>query len=380
MQTFHVEKTDSQYIVSWGYFTYGIIFGFLVLIGLAFSCLWLLHLAFVQQIFAVGLLAITLCGVWFLMLVGVLNTLFGSIKIILDEEGLETRYSCLWINRKKRIDLAEIRRFEAHALRHNRGQVHRLRIVRQKNHDELSLPPKYVKKELEGLCNQLNVLLGVFKAERDGVPVEWELPEPILFELHTPPLQLEQPSKSRWKYQTDFNGITCKKRGGGYKIWDTIILFSRVFCVTGMIVLVLLLGGDLWKMLAMLTPVILLGLGCIVKLFFHVAEWCRITHWTFACNEAECRTGCLGWTRTRHYDITDWNFLLVCLPADERVKPELIAEGNPDAIREYYDESELWQIAFLNSAEEQMFAVKNLTKSEALWMADVLLREQRVIR
>jgi hypothetical protein len=77
--------------------------------------------------------------------------------------------------------------------------------------------------------------------------------------------------------------------------------------------------------------------------------------------------------------LTDWHSLVVRLPADEKIKPELIADGNPDAIREFYNTCERWQLAFLNAAGEQLLAIENLSKPEALWMADAVLREQRTI-
>jgi len=87
-----------------------------------------------------------------------------------------------------------------------------------------------------------------------------------------------------------------------------------------------------------------------------------------------------GSLRTEHYNLIDWHSLVVRLPADEKIKPELIADGNPDAIREFYNGCERWQLAFLNAAGEPLLAIENLSKPEALWMADVVLREQRTIR
>jgi hypothetical protein len=99
----------------------------------------------------------------------------------------------------------------------------------------------------------------------------------------------------------------------------------------------------------------------------------------FAQNEAEFRSARFGSLRTEYYNLTAWNSLVVRLPDDEKVKPELIAGGNPVVIRDFYNACERWQLAFLNAAGEQLLAIENLSKPEALWMADVVLREQRMI-
>ena len=135
-----------------------------------------------------------------------------------------------------------------------------------------------------------------------------------------------------------------------------------------------------WVALICLSPLILYGLFKIGVVVYHVLEWFRVTTWMFAQSEAEFRSARFGSLRTKCYNLTDWHSLVVRLPDDEKVKSELIADGNPDAIRNFYNGCERWQLLFLNAAGEQLLAIENLSKPEALWMADVVLREQRTIR
>jgi len=135
-----------------------------------------------------------------------------------------------------------------------------------------------------------------------------------------------------------------------------------------------------WVVLIFLSPLILYGLFKIGVVVYYVLEWFRVTTWMFGQSEAEFRSARFGSLHTEHYNLIDWHSLVVRLPADEKIKPELIADGNPDVIREFYNACERWQLAFLNAAGEQLLAIENLSKPEALWMADVVLREQRTIR
>jgi hypothetical protein len=100
----------------------------------------------------------------------------------------------------------------------------------------------------------------------------------------------------------------------------------------------------------------------------------------FAYSDVEFCTVRFSWRWTVHYKLTGWDSLVVRLPEDEKVSPVLIAAGNPDVIREFYDTYGLWQLVFLNAVGEKLMSIDELFKPEALWMADVVLREQRAIR
>jgi hypothetical protein len=140
-------------------------------------------------------------------------------------------------------------------------------------------------------------------------------------------------------------------------------------------------GAAWWALFALLAPWILIGLVTIGVVLYYFVHGFRVTSWIFADGEAEFRTALFGWVRTANYNLTDWTSLMVRLPENEQDEPELpelIAKGNPEG--KFYDGCNLWQVAFLNAAGEQLLAIENLSKPEALWMADVILREQRTIR
>jgi hypothetical protein len=113
--------------------------------------------------------------------------------------------------------------------------------------------------ELDELCVRLNVCLKALQAgrqipddttEAEEMETLFPKPLPIAFEFDSPPQHLEPPSKTRWKYQTGFDGF-------GFQKWDNI------------------------------------------------PELFRITTWMFAHGEARFRTSRLGWVRNAAHDLTD---------------------------------------------------------------------------
>jgi hypothetical protein len=212
-----------------------------------------------------------------------------------------------------------------------------------------------------------------------------------VFALDTPPQHLDPPPKSQWLYQTDFDGIgfRCSGKGkignllnalvmavfwNGIVLWFELGLFGVIPPIKHPVE-----GIAWWIVFSFLIPFILMGLVLIGFVLLSFLDLFRRTSWTFTRGRAEFRTVLFGWAWTEYHELTGWTSLVVGLPKDEEIKPELIAKGN-NAIREHYDNGNRWQLVFRNSAEEELLAIENLSKPEALWMADVLLWEQRVIR
>jgi hypothetical protein len=71
--------------------------------------------------------------------------------------------------------------------------------------------------------------------------------------------------------------------------------------------------------------------------------------------------------------------LLVSLPVNEQISPALIAEGDVETIRNFYDASDLWQVVFCTAEAARLLSIAGLSKGEALWMADVLFRARRAV-
>jgi len=378
MRPFKIEKTETQYIVTWQYYSLAVFFVlFIVLAGLTVGGIFFAHWAFVQREFLAIPFALAIWGFMLLILASIVHSLFGKTEFILDENGFNITYTCLIHKHEKKFDIAIIRHFEKYIRRSRRGQPsYWFRVVCHDDHSSKTLGCSATNEELDDLCAQLNIFLGTLKAEAAGVPVNWELPEPIGFYLDSPVQHLEPPLESRWHYQTEFNDIGFQKRGEdtiGHVIGSSIfpIIFNSILAITAF------LRGE---MSGEMVFFVFVGLCCFITPLNYFLELFRITNWTFVHGAARFRTVRLVWVRSANYELTDWHSLVVRLPADEKVKPELIADGNPDAIRDFYNGCERWQLAFLNAAGEQLLAIENVSKPEALWMADVVLREQRMIR
>ena len=117
-----------------------------------------------------------------------------------------------------------------------------------------------------------------------------------------------------------------------------------------------------------------LSLYKLIEFFF------RKTSWTFARGEARFRTVLLLRARTAHHELTGWSSLAAqVIEAERNYAQELELDCDPKKVRNYYNGESLWQLVFLNAVGEQLVAIDKLSKPEALWMADVLIREQRAI-
>ena len=325
-------------------------------------------------------------GLVFFFIAFIIHTLFGKTKIVLNADGFHSAYTSPLKRREKQIELAEIRRFEKQ-IRYSHGKLsssqytYFLRIVCQEDRASKSFnfpSSDTLEEELDELCDQLNIFLGTLKAEAAGVPAKWDVPDPIEFRLNSPPQHLESPPKNRWHNQTDFDGISFWRRGED--TMDDFITLSIpivVLFIIGIILTFTFLDGE-WAFI--LIPLFLVGTYFLAVPLKYLLKLFHKTKWTLDRGVAEFRATRLLRSRVENYDLTDWHALVVRLPEGEEVKPVLIAEGNHDAIRDYYDACHLWQLAFLNAAGETIIAIENLSKPEALWMADVLLREQRVVR
>ena len=340
MQTFKIEKTETQCVVTWQFYTHAVFVLLPFLACLTFPCVVVIYHVFTKQVpvqqFWNGLTILLFFGTfWFVFFVFVANIFFGKTRLVLDKTGLETLWTCLFFKRKKRIALTELRRFEKVIRKGKNGnRWYLLRVIGNKKFHFMT-PSKSNEYELDELCVRLNVCLKALQAcrqipddttEAEEMETLFPKPPPIVFEFDSPPQYLDPPTKTRWQYQTDFDGF-------GFQKWDNIL------------------------------------------------ELFRITTWMFALGEAKFRTGRLGWVRNAAHDLTDWHSLVVRVPETEYENYYTKhVDRKPDEILTYYDGESVWQLAFLNAASERIMAIEKLSKLEALWMADVLLREQRAVR
>jgi len=147
-------------------------------------------------------------------------------------------------------------------------------------------------------------------------------------------------------------------------------------------------GDEWWSMLIGVCIFGFVGLIILGGAVYAFLELLRRTTWRFTYGEAEFRTVRVIPAREKRHELTGWNSLVVRVVRNENMEdivPAIRNEkddkpaGDVD-LREFYEGSKYWQLAFISAADEQLLAIDNLSKTEALWMADVILREQRTIR
>ncbi|MCL2709524.1 MAG: hypothetical protein FWE95_01475 [Planctomycetaceae bacterium] len=162
MQTFNIEKTDSQWEVTWRYFSLDVI------VSLAFFAFWtgmlglMTCMVLVHQRFEFLLFLLPFWAVVFGLFAWVANILFGKTRFVLDKDGLETEWTCLSIRRERRFDLADIRRFETKVRHGNKGRrTYSLQIVLRLDNANFSAPTG--ESTFDDLCKQLNDFLHTLK-------------------------------------------------------------------------------------------------------------------------------------------------------------------------------------------------------------------------
>ena len=174
MQTFNVEKTDSQCVVTWWYFSGDAVFLFGFLAFLTVWCVAITRELFIKQEIWLFIFALLFCGVWCVVFTFAANAPFGKTRLVLHKNGLEIRWTWFFIKRKKRYELANIRCFRTQVHQPNvgiprwapRGEItYSLRIIRQVGDISFKVPSR--KEELKKLCKQLNAFLETLKQSRN---------------------------------------------------------------------------------------------------------------------------------------------------------------------------------------------------------------------
>ena len=162
MRIFKIEKTDTQYIVTWRHFSvisFNIIM--LLMVG-AFFCFVAIVDALAGNLVAVlCLLLVLVCGKFVLGYIA--KNYFGTTTLVLDENGLKSIWTWLSFKREKRIALDEIRCFDMQAYCGKPTRWHRRLYVicNGKNIGFLTTAGfnTGAAGELDALCDQLNVFL-----------------------------------------------------------------------------------------------------------------------------------------------------------------------------------------------------------------------------
>ena len=162
MRVFKIEKTDTQYIVTWRNFSV-VSFNFImVLMAGTLPCLAAIVGALAGDLRAVlCLLVVLVCGKFVLGYIA--KNYFGATTLVLDENGLESTWTWLSFKREKRIALDEIRRFDKQGRSGKATRWHRwLYVICNGKNVGFNTTAGFNAKsagELDVLCNQLNDFL-----------------------------------------------------------------------------------------------------------------------------------------------------------------------------------------------------------------------------
>ena len=157
----NIEQTGSQYTATWNYFSSYFYAKLTFLVPWTAVCVYMTYNLFILQHQATALITLVLWGFWFRPFIDTVNMLFGKTRLVFDEKGFHTLYTCLNFKREKQIALIEISRFETHyhywqaylQVVYNNGKKYRCTAS--------SVTPK---KELDDMCRQLNVFMETQKS------------------------------------------------------------------------------------------------------------------------------------------------------------------------------------------------------------------------
>jgi hypothetical protein len=177
MQTFQVEETDLSYTVTWRLFSATFLSYVFIIAFLSYFCfLGTTNLLNGKDV-STGLLMV-FWGLWLYCFGGLLNTLFGKTKFVLDSDVLKVTWTCLFLKQKMRIGTSTISGFKRENYPRNQGKAARtsanwatrIRVVCNNNdYFDYDIPISIMnisaQKEFDEICDQLNAFLENLKAE-----------------------------------------------------------------------------------------------------------------------------------------------------------------------------------------------------------------------
>ena len=170
MRIFKIEKTDTLYIVTWRHSSMIVVKYFIVLMFCAILCLFAIGTVFEDTLGAVSAMLLALGGGAY-VLGHIANDFFGRTTLVLDENGLESTWTCLSFKQEKQITLDEIRRFDKQGFCGKPTRWHRrLYVICNGKNIGFLTPAGFntpSRGELDILCDQLNVFLNELKTTEE---------------------------------------------------------------------------------------------------------------------------------------------------------------------------------------------------------------------
>ena len=176
MRTFKIEKTDTQCVVTWRHYPTFLVFKWSMFLVLwSFLCIFPLDMMLNEDVLHGILSALIVWGFWFYALGLIINAFFGETRFVLNENGLESTWTCLSLKQEKQIALCEIRCFDKYGVfgktvfYGKAARWHRpLYVVCNDRRVSFRTTNGFLTvsgKELDDLCDQLNAFLETLKAQ-----------------------------------------------------------------------------------------------------------------------------------------------------------------------------------------------------------------------
>lgn len=195
--------------------------------------------------------------------------------------------------------------------------------------------------------------------------------------LEDPPKGLEPPKDCRWSFWAEAERFGFS-RPGEFSLINAFLTFVLALVVNGGLIAILLaqFGGlpnakpaqDIpwWGVLLFLVPFFAFGLLLLTAFFLAVTEPFRRRTWTISPQGLEYRDSRFRWSEYRKHPLHELAGLRLRrgrIPRRDR---------KPDSDQDDTD----WRLVFSDEKETDLAAIDELAEGEALWMADVVLRER----
>ena len=209
--------------------------------------------------------------------------------------------------------------------------------------------------------------------------------QPVRFSRESKPRYFSLPRGSHWSVEADFTSLRFRRRGAFYpRQFFPIVLFTAAvtaFYVFMLLTLCDVLPGAPEDMPGWQRAIPLVAIGAFELLFFYgiisqIFTAVHTLHWEFSQGQVRYFDRYFGFVyRNTTTKIDNWTDLEVRLLDDDWSMEEY------EALRQNHMLSELsWAVVLLNGASSEILLMNSQwDKKEALWVADVLLREQSCV-
>ncbi len=387
---FEYERNENSVELRWHLFSlFAVLLLPIWLVPWTGACVAITYTAIMKPSLAALLFSIPFWGFWIFVMRFFLDMLFARFRLQIDTHELRVDKNCLIWHREHVVPLNEVRKIEHHITHGSKGGNHHWLRVALVDRDPLDFSV-LSGVHLEAVCRTLNRDLRQLQTTTEpDVAIEPESRTQNNFETiiinrgETRTKNLDPPKNTSWRLLHDDDGFTFRFRPV-FKPFDLLLTgFMAMFWngITWLFVLALFgviplknkPEGLQWIIPLVAMPIFVpIGLVLLLAAIEAFLEAFRVTTWRFSLGQVEFQTRRPFSRREEIHPLSDWQTIQI-RPVTDTDEQEGDEEEGPA------DEPELWQLAMLDSRGEELAYIDDLNKFEARWMADVLLREQRII-